>query len=135
MVLEKSTPNYLVRLEYFKRYTSVTCNREHAISILFRWKRHVHVILWNLVYYKAFIILVFVDGICWKDRHFNVRLGSILSDRYEQGIGIPQGSILMVTLLCISINSLIEVSIELRYSGQFIVICFCSLLPNEKYKI
>jgi hypothetical protein len=33
-----------------------------------------------------------------SDRNFNVRLGSTYSDNFEQEMGVPQGSVLYVTL-------------------------------------
>ena len=44
-----------------------------------------------------------------ENRNFKVRLGSILSDTYEQEMGVPQGSILSVTLCSLKINSLVKV--------------------------
>jgi hypothetical protein len=44
-----------------------------------------------------------------SDREFNVRVNSTYSDIQEQEMGVPQGSILSVTLLSIKINSLAKV--------------------------
>ena len=44
-----------------------------------------------------------------SDRHFNVRVNSTFSDEYDQEMGVPQGSILSVTLFSIKINSLVQV--------------------------
>ena len=43
-----------------------------------------------------------------NDRHFRVRIGAILSDEYEQEMGVPQGCILSVTLFCLKINSIVK---------------------------
>ena len=43
------------------------------------------------------------------DRQFKVRVGSTLSDFFDQEMGVPQGSILSVTLFSIKINSLAKV--------------------------
>ena len=40
------------------------------------------------------------------NRNFNIRLGSTISDNFEQELRVPQGSILSVTLFSIKINSL-----------------------------
>ena len=40
------------------------------------------------------------------DRAFHVRVGSCLSDAFKQEMGVPQGSILSVTLFILKINSL-----------------------------
>ena len=44
-----------------------------------------------------------------SEREFNVRVNSIYSDIQEQEMGVPQGSIISVTLLSIKINSLANV--------------------------
>ena len=43
------------------------------------------------------------------NRNFRVRIGSTLSDPFEQEMGVPQGSILSVTLFSLKINSLAKV--------------------------
>ena len=44
-----------------------------------------------------------------ENRNFRVRLGSTFSDVFDQEIGVPQGSILSVTLFSLKINSLAKV--------------------------
>ena len=43
-----------------------------------------------------------------SDRSFNVRIGSTLSDTFEQEQGVPQGSILSPTLFNIKINNVVK---------------------------
>ena len=43
-----------------------------------------------------------------SDRSFNVRIGSTLSDTFEQEQGVPQGSILSLTLFHIKINNIVK---------------------------
>ena len=42
-----------------------------------------------------------------KNRHFKVRLGSTLSDLYDQETGIPESCILSVTLFSFKINKIV----------------------------
>ena len=42
-----------------------------------------------------------------NDRHFKVRIGALLSDEFEQEMGVPQGCILSVRLFCLKINSIV----------------------------
>ena len=44
-----------------------------------------------------------------ENRNFKVRLGSTFSDVFDQEMGVPQGSILSVTLFSHKINSLAKV--------------------------
>jgi hypothetical protein len=44
-----------------------------------------------------------------SDREFNVGVNSTYSDNQEQEMGVPQGSILSVTLFSIKINSLAKI--------------------------
>ena len=41
-----------------------------------------------------------------SERKFQVRIGASLSDFYDQEMGVPQGSILSVTLFIVKINSI-----------------------------
>ena len=43
-----------------------------------------------------------------SDRSFNVRIGSTLSDTFEQEQGVPQGNILSPTLFNIKINNIVK---------------------------
>ena len=43
-----------------------------------------------------------------KNRQFYVRLGSLYSDFFDQEMGVPQGSILSVTLFRLKINSIVK---------------------------
>ena len=43
-----------------------------------------------------------------RDRRFRVRLGTTLSEVFEQEEGFPQGGILSVTLFLIKIDSILE---------------------------
>ena len=44
-----------------------------------------------------------------SNRVFRVRLGSVYSDIHGQEMGVPQGSILSVTLFILKINSIADV--------------------------
>ena len=43
-----------------------------------------------------------------KNRQFHVRLGSSYSDLFDQEMGVPQGSILSVSLFGLKINSIVK---------------------------
>ena len=108
----KSTIDHLVRLESLLR--NAFLNKQEAVSIFFdlekaydtTWK---YGILKDL--HEAGLrgrMSVFISNFL-ENRNFRVRLGSILSDPFEQEMGVPQGSILSVKLVSLKINSLAKV--------------------------
>ena len=73
----------------------------------------------------------FIEGFL-KNRQFSVRLGAFLYGLFDQEMGIPQGSVLSVTLFALKINSIviaISPGIECSlYVNDFLIV-YCS-----KYK-
>ena len=53
-------------------------------------------------------LLIFLSNFL-SERHFNVKVNSCMSEEFDQEMGVPQGSILSVTLFSIKINSLVKV--------------------------
>ena len=109
---QRSTLDHLVRLETFVRNAFI--KKQHAVSIFFdlekaydtTWKYGILKDLHNMglrghtpTFIKHFL----------ENREFQVRLGSTLSDVFDQEMGVPQGSILSVTLFSIKINNLAKV--------------------------
>jgi len=79
-----------------------------------------------------------------KERQFQVRLGSNLSSLFDQEMGVPQGSILCVTLFAIKINSVVKACIAVcklhdsadtngfRFSAsKTVCIHFCHVQKNS----
>ena len=108
----KSTLDHLVRLESFIR--NAFLNKQEVVSIFFdlekaydtTWK---YGILRDL--HEAGLrgrMPVFISKFL-ENRNFRIRLGSTLSDAFQQEMGVPQGSILSVTLFSLKINSLVKV--------------------------
>ena len=67
------------------------------------WK---HGILLDL--YKTGRLPMFICDFFLSDRNFKVCVGNIYSDPYLQEAGVPQGSILSVTLFSLKINSIVS---------------------------
>jgi len=53
------------------------------------------------------LLPMFIQGFL-QNRQFQVRLGSHMSNVFEQEMGVPQGSIISVTLFALKINSTVK---------------------------
>ena len=108
---ERSTTDHLIRLESFIRDAFI--KKEHVIAIFFdlekaydtTWKYGIMKDLYDMGL-RGSLPLFISDFL--SDRQFRVRVGSTLSDLHEQEMGVPQGSILSVTLFNVKINSIIK---------------------------
>jgi hypothetical protein len=108
----RSLLDHLVRFETFIR--NAFAKKEHAVSIFFDLEK-----AYDTTWKYGILKDLFDTGLKGKlpnfisnflsDREFNVRVNSTYSDIQEQGMGVPQGSILSVTLFSIKINSLAKV--------------------------
>ena len=103
-----STMEYLVWFETFVREGFL--NREHVVSIFFDLERHMTP-LGNMESWK--ISMIWTSGVVYpflfktlSERKFRVRVGTSLSDFYDQEMGVLQGIILSVTLCVVKINSI-----------------------------
>lgn len=108
---QRSTIDQLLRLESFVREAFI--KREHVVAVFFdlekaydtTWKfgilRDLHEA--GLRGRMPILISNFL-----ANRNFRVRLGSCLSDRFDQEMGVPQGSILSVTLFILKINNIVR---------------------------
>jgi hypothetical protein len=108
----RSTLDHLVRFETFIR--NAFAKNEHAVSIFFdlekaydtTWKYGILKDLFDMGLKGS--LHTFISNFL-SDKEFNVRVNSTYSDIQEQEMGVPQGSILSVTLFSIKINSLAKV--------------------------
>ena len=108
----RSTLDHLVSLESFVREAFI--KKEHAVAVCFdlekaydtTWKhgimKDLHAMGFRVrlpIFIKSFL----------ANRHIRVRLNSTYSTFHQQEMGVPQGSILSVTLFNIKINSITKV--------------------------
>ena len=107
----RGTNDQLIRLETFIREAFIA--RQHAVGIFFDLEK-AYDTTWKYGILKDLHdaglrgrLPVFIDGFL-KDRKFQVRLNSEYSDLFEQEMGVPQGSILSVTLFALKINSIVK---------------------------
>ena len=108
---QRSTNDHLVRLETFIREAFI--KKEHLVSVFFdlekaydtTWKygimKDVHDI--GLKGRLPLFLQNFLT-----DREFKVKVGSTLSELHNQEQGVPQGSILSVTLFSLNINNIVK---------------------------
>ncbi len=108
----KSTVNQIIRLESAVREAFV--KKEHLVAVYFdmekaydtTWKRGIMIDL-HEAGLRGRLPLFISDFL--KNRKFSVRIGATLSDLYDQEEGVPQGSILSVTLFSMKINDIVKV--------------------------
>ena len=124
---ERSTNDNLIRLETFIRDAFI--KKEHVVAVFFdlekaydtTWRYGILRDLHELglkgrlpVFIKSFL----------ADRRMQVRVGSTLSDKFEQAQGVPQGSILSTTLFNIRINNIVN-CLDPKTEGSLYVDDFC----------
>ena len=105
----RSIMDHLVRFETFVREGFL--NGEHVVSIFFdlekaydtTWKYGIMKNLHDMDLRGR--LPLFIQNFL-SERKFRVRVGTCLSDFYDQEMGVPQGSILSVTLFIVKINSI-----------------------------
>ena len=107
----RGTIDHLIRLETFIREAFI--RKQHLTAVFFdlekaydtTWK---YGILWDL--YNLGLrgrLPMFIKNLLFE-RTFRVRVGSTLSNSQHQEGGVPQGSILSVTLFSIKINNIVK---------------------------
>ena len=108
---ERSTNDNLVRLETFIRDAFVA--KEHVVAVFFdlekaydtTWRHGIMRDLHELGIRGR--LATFIENFL-ADRWIQVRVGSTLSEKFDQAQGVPQGSILSTTLFNIKINSIMN---------------------------
>lgn len=107
----RSTLDHQVRLETSIRYAFV--NGEHLISVFFDLEK-AYDSTWRFGIIRDLHRMglrgrlpLFIQQFL-KVRYFKTRIGSTYSDNHSQQNGIPQGSVLSVTLFAIKINEIIS---------------------------
>ena len=138
----RCTLDHLVRLETYireaflrkKRLIAVFFDLEKAYDTT--WKYGIMKDLYDMNIRGR--MPLFIENFL-KDRSFNVRLGSIISDEFEQEMGVPQGSVLSVTLFSLKINSIVKCLNEDTSCSLYVddfLICYegkkmCELLKDN----
>ena len=129
----RSTVDQLIRLESYIRDGII--RGHHVVSIFFdlekaydtTWKYGIMRDLYNVGLRGK--LPIFIRNFL-SNRVFRVRLGSSLSELHNQEMGVPQGSILSVTLFLLKINSIVDV-VTPRFDRSLFVDDFCLSCSSE----
>ena len=108
---QRSTNDHLVRIETFIREAFI--KKEHLVAVFFdlekaydtTWKYGIMNDLHEIGLKGR--LPIFVQNFL-SNREFKVRVGSTLSEAHNQEQGVPQGSILSVTLFSLKINNIVK---------------------------
>ena len=102
----RSTTDHLIRLESFVR--EAFAQRQHAVAIFFDLEK-AYDTTWKDLHNAGLRgrLPQFVSSFL-QDRKFQVTVGGTYSKSHQQEMGVPQGSILSVTLFCLKINSIVK---------------------------
>ena len=108
---DRSTTDNLVRLETFIRDAFI--KKEHVVAVFFDLEK-AYDTTWRYGISKDIHKLglrgrlpTFIENFL-ADRAMQVRVGSSLSDYYDQEQGVPQGGVLSTTLFSIKINDIVK---------------------------
>ena len=133
---ERSTNDNLVRLETFIRDAFVA--KEHVVAVFFdlekaydtTWRHGIMRDLHDLGIRGR--LATFIENFL-ADRWIQVRVGSTLSEKFDQAQGVPQGSILSTTLFNIKINSIMD-CLDPKTDGSLYVDDFCMCYRSKSMR-
>ena len=133
---ERSTNDNLIRLETFIRDAFVA--KEHVVAVFFdlekaydtTWRHGIMRDLHDLGIRGR--LATFIENFL-ADRWIQVRVGSTLSEKFDQAQGVPQGSILSTTLFNIKINSIMN-CLDPKTDGSLYVDDFCMCYRSKSMR-
>ena len=133
---ERSTNNNLVRLETFIRDAFI--KREHVVAVFFDLEK-AYDTTWRYGILKDLHIFGlkgrlpnFIESFL-EDRTIQVRVGSTLSDLYNQEQGVPQGAILSTTLFNVKLNDIIN-CLDYKTDGSLYFDDFCICFRSKNMR-
>ena len=127
---ERSTNDNLVRLETFIRDAFI--KREHVVAVFFDLEK-AYDTTWRYGILKDEGRLPNFIKSFLEDRTIQVRVGSTLSDLYDQEQGVPQGAILSTTLFNVKLNDIIN-CLDYKTDGSLYVDDFCICFRSKNMR-
>ena len=132
---ERSTNDNLFRLETFIRDAFI--KREHVVAVFFdlekaydtTWRYGILKDLHNFGMKGR--LPNFIKS--FEDLTIQVRVGSTLSDLYDQEQGVPQGAILSTTLFIVKLNDIIN-CLDYKTDGSLYVDDFCICFRSKNMR-
>ena len=133
---ERSTSDYLVRLETFIRDAFI--KRKHVVAEFFdlekaydtTWRYGILKDLHNFGLKGR--LPNFIESFL-EDRTIQARVGSTLSDLYDQEQGVPQGAILSTTLFNVKLNDIVN-CLDYKTDGSLYVDDFCICFRSKNMR-
>ena len=133
---ERSTNDNLVRLETFIRDAFI--KRVHAVAVFFdlekaydtTWRYGILKDLHNFGLKGR--LPNFIESFL-EDRTIHVRVGSTLSDLYDEEQGVPQEAILSTTLFNVKLNDIIN-CLDYKTDGSLYVDDFCICFRSKNMR-
>ena len=130
---ERSTNDNLVRLELFIRDAFI--KREHVVAVFFDLEK-AHDTTWRYGILKDLHnfglkgrLPNFIKSFL-EDRTIQVRVGSTLSDLFDQEQGVPQAAVLSTTLFNVKLNDIIN-CLDYKTDGSLYVDDFCICFSSK----
>ena len=134
---ERSTNDNLIRLETFIRDAFI--KKEHVVAVFFDLEK-AYDTTWRYGILRDLHDLglkgrlpTFIESFL-AERTIQVRVGSTLSDEFEQEEGVPQGSILSTTLFNIKINNIMS-CLDPKTDGSLYVDDFCICYRSTSMRV
>ena len=134
---ERSPNDNLNRLETFIHDAFI--KREHVVAVIFDFKMPM-ILPCDMEFLKTYTILVWKEDYVtllkvffFEARTIQVRVGTTLSDLYDQEQGVPQGALLSTILFKVKLNNIINCR-DYKTDSSLYVDDFCTCFRSKNMR-